>query len=72
MVLLTLEVPMKTLILTAMLIAATMSSVPAHAAFKAGLHDVSMMDSFDRRGGGTRTKGGSGCDGAGDVGKPGC
>lgn len=65
-----LEVPMKTLILTATLIAATLSTAPAQAAFKAGLHDIGVTDSLERRG--TRTPGGSGCDGKGDVGKPGC
>lgn len=65
---------MKTLILTATLIAATLSTVAPVSALtlKGGLYDISMMDTFDRRGRGTRTPGGSGCDGAGDAGKPGC
>jgi len=72
--LLNLEVPMKTLILTATLIAATLSTVAPVSAMtlKAGLHDIGMMQDFDRKGRRPRTPGGSGCDGAGDVGKPGC
>lgn len=67
------EIQMKTLILAATLIGATLSSVAPVAAMtlKDGLYDISVMD-FDRRGRRPRTPGGSGCDGAGDVGKPGC
>ncbi len=65
---------MKTLILTATLIAATLSTLAPVSAMglKDGFHGLAQLDIVDRHGRKTRTPGGSGCDGAGDVGKPGC
>lgn len=65
---------MKPLILTATFAAFAFTLVaPAQAAFVAdGINALSQADSgFDKRRK-PRVPGGSGCDGAGDIGKPGC
>ena len=64
---------MKSLILAATLVASALTAIPATAMVIAdGFHTLDMQQSFDRRGRRPRTLGGSGCDGAGDAGKPGC
>lgn len=65
---------MKTLILTATFATLAFTAVlPAHAAFVAdGISALSLTDgSIDKRRK-PRVPGGSGCDGLGDIGKPGC
>lgn len=65
---------MKTLILTATFAAFAFTiAVPAQAAFVAdGIHALTQADSSIDKRRKPRVPGGSGCDGAGDIGKPGC